>query len=118
VNTLKRYGVIWVSDITPITSPMKDGYWTPWHLAQERIAELEKFKTEHSPLLSYIAIECTTNLSEFKNWLAKRELEQQAKGIEDFVEPYATMGGSGQVVYDSGLNKAFTLRKQAKGGAE
>jgi hypothetical protein len=42
VNTLKRYGVIWVSDITPITGPMKDGYWTPWHLAQERIAELEK----------------------------------------------------------------------------
>jgi hypothetical protein len=21
---------------------MKDGHWTPWHLAQERIAELEK----------------------------------------------------------------------------
>jgi hypothetical protein len=42
VNTLKRYGVIWVSDTTPITSPMKDGYWTPWYLAQDRIAELEE----------------------------------------------------------------------------
>jgi predicted peroxiredoxin len=60
-----------------------------------------------------------------REFLAKHNLEQQAKGIEDFIEPYATRGSFGQVVYDSGLKKAFTLRnqakqlrEQAKGGAE
>jgi hypothetical protein len=42
VNTLKRYGIEWTGPKTPIAVPMKDGHWTPWHLAQERIAELEK----------------------------------------------------------------------------
>jgi hypothetical protein len=151
VNTLKRYGVIWVSDTTPITSPMKDGYWTPWYLAQDRIAELEetvskhieicerhvstrkylekriaeleKFKTEHSPLLSYIAIECTTNLSEFKNWLAIRDLEQQAKGVKDFfasVEPKISMGESKLWELQTHNVNCYldNLRNQAKGGAE
>jgi hypothetical protein len=42
VNTLKRYGIEWTGPKTPIAVPMKDGHWTPWHLAQEGIAELEK----------------------------------------------------------------------------
>jgi hypothetical protein len=51
---------------------------------------------------------------EARELLVAHNLEQQAKGIEDFIEPYATRGSFGQVVYDSGLKKAFTLRNQAK----
>jgi hypothetical protein len=89
VNTLKRYGVIWVSDTTPITSPMKDGYWTPWYLAQDRIAELEKalesakfFRVDVVRCLSKIAWEHNHNeIPQYMN-LAKKcilEIEEQSK---------------------------------------
>jgi hypothetical protein len=42
MTKLDRYGIEWTGPKTPISVPMPDGYWTPWHLAQERIAELEK----------------------------------------------------------------------------
>jgi hypothetical protein len=45
VNTLKRYGIEWTGPKTPIAVSMKDGHWTPWHLAQERIVELEGIPT-------------------------------------------------------------------------
>jgi hypothetical protein len=73
VNTLKRYGIEWTGPKTPIAVPMKDGHWTPWHLAQERIAELEK--TE--PLLQKVLDCCDglhceitqANYGAAKNWL-------------------------------------------------
>lgn len=41
-NALERYGLEWTGVKTaPVAVKMADGYWTPWHLAQQRIAELE-----------------------------------------------------------------------------
>lgn len=35
---LPRYGIRWNGPKTPLSVPMSDGYWTPWHLAM-RAAE-------------------------------------------------------------------------------
>jgi hypothetical protein len=47
---MPRYGLRWNGPTKPLSAPMDDGYWTPWHLAsaenerlQERVAELESF---------------------------------------------------------------------------
>ncbi|WP_178125751.1 hypothetical protein [Pseudomonas sp. EMN2] len=32
---LPRYGLRWNGPTLPLAVPMDDGYWTPWHLAQE-----------------------------------------------------------------------------------
>lgn len=39
---LPRYGVRWNGDNKPITVPMDDGYWTPFHLANQRALDAEK----------------------------------------------------------------------------
>jgi len=41
MTELERYGIEWTGPKTPIAVPMSDGYWTSYHLAHERIAELE-----------------------------------------------------------------------------
>ena len=41
-EALKRYGVRWMGAYTPICVPMDDGYWTPWHVANEEVARLTK----------------------------------------------------------------------------
>lgn len=38
---LPRYGLRWNGPERPVPVPMKDGYWTPYHLAAGRVAELE-----------------------------------------------------------------------------
>ena len=38
---LDRFGVKWQDPRNPICILMPDGYWTPWHVAQERIRKLE-----------------------------------------------------------------------------
>src|SRR5690554_147096 len=37
MSELQRYGLEWKSDTDFIAAPMSDGYWTPWHIAQERL---------------------------------------------------------------------------------
>jgi len=37
-----RYGIRWNGPTEPITVPMEDGYWTPWHLADIAIAKVER----------------------------------------------------------------------------
>ncbi len=53
----------------------------------ERIAELEKEKASHVPVLSWIARECNQvdgdMLHRLKSYLAIRDLEQQSKGCTD-----------------------------------
>jgi len=36
---LPRYGISWNGPSKPIPTPMEDGYWTPWHLANRIIQE-------------------------------------------------------------------------------
>ncbi|SFA47889.1 hypothetical protein [Metapseudomonas otitidis] len=38
---LPRYGLRWNGPQLPLSVPMDDGYWTPWHLAAQLHAELE-----------------------------------------------------------------------------
>lgn len=38
---LPRYGLRWNGPGQPLSVPFDDGYWTPWHLAAARTAELE-----------------------------------------------------------------------------
>ena len=39
---LERYGLKWTGPKDFVAKPMRDGYWTPWHIAQDRIATLEQ----------------------------------------------------------------------------
>jgi len=34
---LVRYGIEWAGPKDPIAVPMDDGYWTPWHLANQKL---------------------------------------------------------------------------------
>ena len=36
---LPRYGLRWNGPTDPVSVPMDDGYWTPWHLAQAQIQQ-------------------------------------------------------------------------------
>lgn len=38
-----RYGIKWNGPREPIGTPMVDGYWTPWHIAN---AEIERLRAE------------------------------------------------------------------------
>jgi hypothetical protein len=114
VNTLKRYGIEWTGPKTPIAVPMKDGHWTPWHLAQERIAELED-KLKMASLL------CKPESLRIHN------IEQQAKGII-FIRQ-KTYNKDAELLIEHGLNGSDCKRISAwldyelqqlrdKGGAE
>lgn len=47
---LVRYGVQWTGPKTPICVLANDGYWTPWHIAQETVdilvARIEQYQQE------------------------------------------------------------------------
>lgn len=46
---LPRYGLRWDGPSQPLSVPMDDGYWTPWHLAQ---GECEKLRKEAVVLMA------------------------------------------------------------------
>ena len=87
---------------------------------RKKNAELVQFISENTPILSYLAIECTTNLNEFKSWLAIRDLEQQANGIEDFTScckeslDWDWSMISAYELFDMMRIRAKELREQAK----
>jgi hypothetical protein len=41
---LPRYGVRWNGPQQPLAVPMEDGYWTPWHLADQLNTENEALR--------------------------------------------------------------------------
>lgn len=41
---MPRYGLRWNGPKQPVSVPMADGYWTPWHLAE---AECEQLRANH-----------------------------------------------------------------------
>ena len=43
-NGLPRYGLRWNGPSQPLSVPMDDGYWTPWHLANDLRAELQELR--------------------------------------------------------------------------
>ena len=38
---LPRYGIKWNGEYSPITTPIDDGYWTPYHLATQHLREIQ-----------------------------------------------------------------------------
>lgn len=44
--TIMRYGIKWNGPREPIATPMEDGYWTPWHIANAEIERLQKDRNE------------------------------------------------------------------------
>lgn len=43
-NGLPRYGLRWNGPQQPLATPMDDGYWTPWHLANELLKDAERYQ--------------------------------------------------------------------------
>ncbi|QXH42213.1 hypothetical protein [Pseudomonas sessilinigenes] len=41
---LPRYGLRWNGPQQPLATPMDDGYWTPWHLANELHKDAERYQ--------------------------------------------------------------------------
>ena len=93
----------------------------------KKIEELVRFISENTPLLSYLAIETVSSsvdgdpLFRFKDWLAKHNLEQQAKGAEYIIEsvlgePETLTSDALSIRYEF-LDRLKQLREQAKGGA-
>lgn len=41
-STLPRYGLRWNGPTQPLSVPMVDGYWTPWHLAAAELAAMRE----------------------------------------------------------------------------
>lgn len=43
---LPRYGIRWNGPTSPVSVPREDGYWTPWHLADQLRAENESLRKD------------------------------------------------------------------------
>ncbi len=37
---MPRYGIRWNGEYDPISVPMDDGYWTPYHLVEQQLTEI------------------------------------------------------------------------------
>jgi ribosomal protein L17 len=68
-------------------------------------AKHERVKKYNSSLLAKLKYYISEEEAEI------RDLEQQAKGVRDFVEPYVTCGNS---AYKHGLRRVIDLQNQAK----
>ena len=40
-NHLPRFGIRWNGPTEPLCVPMDDGYWTPWHYAEAKLADCQ-----------------------------------------------------------------------------
>lgn len=50
---LPRYGLRWNGPSQPLSVPMDDGYWTPWHLAEALRAENEQLRDSTKRIDAY-----------------------------------------------------------------
>lgn len=51
-HPLPRFGLRWNGPTEPLTVPLDDGYWTPWHYADSRIADLRSTLSRMADLRS------------------------------------------------------------------
>jgi len=94
----------------------------------KKIEELVRFISENTPLLSYLAIETVSSrvdgdpLFRFKDWIAKRDLEQQLRGLEEFiVDTQCSLDWdwdniSANELFNMMHVEIRNIREQAKGG--
>lgn len=62
---LPRYGVRWSSAEHPLAVPMPDGYWTPWHLADEAWRQMAR------------GVSSTLDAAELANTTSRGAIEQR-----------------------------------------
>ena len=87
---MPRYGLQWNGPTNPLSVPMDDGYWTPWHLANAEVERLQARVAEQSEVLTDLAVKLKQNF-----YLDKPTHDAIFKAIE-------------------GKSEAFILRKQAE----
>lgn len=62
---LPRYGLRWNGPAQPLSVPMDDGYWTPWHLAEALRAENAALRESSQDVRSLVEAleECAASLA-------------------------------------------------------
>lgn len=53
---LDRYGIQWNGPTEPLPVPMSDGYWTPWHIANDELQRLKEELDNVSHLARFLAV--------------------------------------------------------------
>lgn len=54
---LPRYGLRWNGEKQPLSVPMSDGYWTPWHLADSERERAESYLATFVVLADFLNID-------------------------------------------------------------
>ena len=62
-NGLPRYGLRWNGPGEPVSVPMDDGYWTPWHLTEMLRAQLAEAQRD-SERLDWMIEQCAYVVSD------------------------------------------------------
>jgi hypothetical protein len=73
---LPRYGIQWNGPKSPLSVVMDDGYWTPWHLANQKLSPTSAAVPE--------GIKCSERLPTEDD--LKGQLDQSLQIIRDLVE--------------------------------
>ena len=68
-SLVERWGVNWDAPNGQTHERMPDGYWTPWHIASDRIAALE---AENKALFAFVD-GLARNQRKVATWLQTRE---------------------------------------------
>lgn len=79
---IPRYGLQWSGPKSFVATPMRDGYWTPWHIAQ---AEIERMRA------ALVKIACPTQTRDLLWWQdeARRALGQEPDAIDGLLNEAA-----------------------------
>lgn len=77
MSELQRFGLQWKSETDFIPTPMEDGYWTPWHLADQKLLHEKSEREKTESLAVSLSDEVT---------LLKRQMAQMQSRINDLVK--------------------------------
>jgi hypothetical protein len=110
MSDLKRYGIKWTGLNTLQHVPMEDGHWTPWHLAEETLADKNKKIAELEESVSILQQQIEKALYD----QPANKLEQRAKGVYEALSNVCGNGKTKPYLKDRLFKYAEKLRKQAK----
>lgn len=72
-DMLERYGIAWIGGSGPIHGPMNDGYWTPWHIAQEELDRLREDARMLRLALGTTDAAATLYANQVAHWIEKHD---------------------------------------------
>lgn len=104
-----RYGLLWQGPETPVSVPMPDGYWTPWHVAQLRIERLQRERDEARAVLRQEADYCQRYADKYRDSDPERSARHQARA--DRLR--AALGGERLAAQDSRETRANARENDA-----